>query len=313
MITQQTKTEKQKPFYITSDLIEEWAEITLRDKESSYLTGIDDFDELLEGSLRGKFLALIGKGGSGKSIFGLQVATGNSINTNTVGAFLNGEMSNANLFSRILDYGFGATDKTNNKRASLHFKDTLTKSNKEAMVAKLRDKMNMMFKDSLIVTNETNVESLYKLVATVRNSGKEVLGIVVDSAAMMDSKNGMGNTELAEYYSKEYKKLANKENICVLTIYHVPKSVPNDKRDLSEDGKDAGKIFDNADVTISFSSILDEEGKRIKELKYLQLFDKRGSGEYRDVICEVDQNHLVLRKTGYDPYDERFKERSLRD
>ncbi len=302
-----------KLYYVASDLIEEWADINLRDKESNYLTGIKSFDELFEGSLRGKFIGLIGKGGSAKSIFGLQVATGNSIYTDTVGMFVNGEMSNSNLLSRLIDYKYGATEKTNNKRASVFFKEKINRENRDKMVQKLKSQVNSVFKDSLIITEKTDLDSIRKIIRKSRENGKEVLGVVIDSSSMMDSVNGMDGTKLAEYYSKEYKRLATKENLCVLAIYHVPKSVPNDKRDLSEDGKDAGKIFDNADATISFSSILDENGKRVKSMKYLQLFDKRGTGEYRDVICEVDQKHLVLKETKLDPYLDKFKERALRD
>ena len=285
-------------FYKSSDLVDEWADLTLRDKGNKYVTGIPEFDEDFLYNLRGKFVALIGRGGSGKSMLGLQIATGNSIGTDTVGIFLNGEMSNSNLLERMIDFQYGE-DKGSNKRASVHFRECLSEDNAVAYKAKLKENLNNMYKDNLLITNSTNISEIYEGIAGLQKQGKNVVGLVVDSSSMMDSKGN--NIESAEYYAKEFKKIANKFNICVLTIYHVPKSVPADKRDLSGESKDSVTIENNVDAMISFSAILDEDGKKVNDLKYLQLFNKRGSGNYVDKVCRVNKSHLVLEPTELDP------------
>ena len=287
-------------------MVDDWADIILRDKGNKYVTGIPEFDKEFNHNLRGKFIALIGKGGSGKSMLGLQIATGNSIGTDTIGVFLNGEMSNSNLLDRILDFQYGE-DEGSNKRASIHFKDSLSEQNSLAFKKKLKDNLNEMYKDNLLITNTTDMSEIHRGLSGLQNQGKNVVGLVIDSSSMMDGKGN--NVESAEYYAKEFKKIANKYNICVLVIYHVPKSVPSDKRDLSGEAKDSVTIENNADAMISFSSVFDESGKKINDIKFLQLFNKRGSGNYVEKVCRVDKNHLVLEPTEMSP--ESFPEKEV--
>ena len=115
--------------------------------------------------------------------------------------------------------------------------------------------------------------------------------------------------------SKKSKKLANIYNIAVFVIVHVPKNVPSDKRDLSEDGMDSVRIFNNFDAMISFSHCLDEDGNKIDDLKYLLLFNKRGkddpeNGVYKYIhkICKVNKERIILEETDMNP--EHFPERN---
>ena len=71
---------------------------------------------------------------------------------------------------------------------------------------------------------------------------------------------------------------------------------------------DSVRILTNCDATISFSHVLDEDNKRVSDLKYLQLFNKRGGGDYVDVICKVNQDRLILEETDFNP--ENFAERT---
>ena len=301
----------EKLFYKTSELVDTWVDLTLRDKEGSYLTGIEEFDKEFDYSLRGKFIALIGKGGSGKSMFGLQVSTGNSVgkddNDKSCGIFMNGEMSNNNLLDRVFDFQFGEIHQEK-KRASKHFKDSLTEGNANSYKKQLKDQLNDFYKDSLLITNSSDLIEIGKGIRELQNKKKNIVGLVIDSSSMMDSKGD--SKESAEYYSKGFKKIANTYNICVLVIYHTPKSVPSDKRDLSEESKDSVTVFNNADAMISFSSILDEDGRKINDLKYLQLFAKRITGGYVDKVCRVNTSHLVLEPTNIPP--ESFPEREVK-
>ena len=287
-----------KLFYTPSHLVDNWVESTLRDEGSKFLTGIPDFDKELNGDLRGKFVALIGAAGSAKSMFGLQVSVGNSIDTDTVGIFANCEMSENNLFDRILDFNYGLQG-GGGDRASVYFKECLTEGNAESYKKKLKDNLNSTYKDNLLITTSTKLEDMVKGLEELQSEGKNIAGLVIDSSSMMVSKGN--NVESAEHYAKSFKSIANRFNICVLVIYHIPKSIELDKRDLSSSAKDSVTIINNCDLTISFSAILDEDGKKVNDLKYLQLFNKRGSGNYVDKVCRVNKSHLVLEPTELDP------------
>lgn len=287
-------------FKTVSQTIDNWVDTSIRDLSNTYLTGIEDFDKSFGYNLRGKSIALIGTAGSCKSMFGLQVATGNSIGTDTQGVYCNGEMSEGNLLERLFDYQYDPTD---GDRASVHFKKKLkglkTKDDVKKFKDILKTQADKYYKNNLLITDCVDLEKIDKALAEHKRKGNNIVGLVIDSAAMVE---GEGTAkEIVEYLTKKAKKLANVYNICVLTIFHVPKTIADDKRDLKSEGMDSVRILTNCDATISFSHILDENGKRIPDMKYLQLFNKRGDGGYIDKVCGVDQNRLVLKELDLDP------------
>ena len=305
-------------FKTIDQTIPAWVENAYRDGKHTYQFGIPDFDNAFNNNLRGKCIGLIGTGGAGKSIMGLQVISRNSVGTDTIGVIMNGEMSEGNLLERFFDYQHGSKIVKGSKQASTNIRDKVigmddAKARKEYTEILMRQSKSY-FGNNVLITDCCDLEKIDKALDNAINKNKKnIVGLVVDSAAMVEHSGT--STEAAEYMSKKLKKLANIYNIAVFVIVHVPKNVPADKRDLSEDGMDSVRIFNNFDAMISFSHCLDEDGNKIDDLKYLLLFNKRGkhdpkNGVYKYIhkICRVNKERIILEETDMNP--ELFPERN---
>lgn len=298
--------------------IPSWVENAYRDGKHTYQFGIPDFDKAFNNNLRGKCIGLIGTGGAGKSVMGLQVISSNSVGTDTVGIIMNGEMSEGNLLERFFDYQYGKKITKGSNPASSNIRDKVIgmddSESRKAYAKTLMLQSKKYFGENVLVTDCCDLEKIDKaLDNAINKEGKNIVGMAVDSAAMVEYSGT--STEAAEYMSKKLKKLANIYNIAVFVIVHVPKNVAPDKRDLSEDGMDSVRIFNNFDAMISFSHCLDKAGNKIDDLKYLLLFNKRGredkeNGVYKYIhkVCRINKERIILEETDISP--ESFPEKN---
>ena len=286
-------------FKTIDQTIPAWVENAHRDGKHTYQFGISDFDNAFNNNLRG-----------------LQVISRNSVGTDTIGAIMNGEMSEGNLLERFFDYQHGSKIVKGSKQASTNIRDKVigmddAKARKEYTEVLMKQSKSY-FGNNVLITDCCDLEKIDKaLDNAINKNNKNIVGLVV--AAMVEHSGT--STEAAEYMSKKLKKLANIYNIAVFVIVHVPKNVAADKRDLSEDGMDSVRIFNNFDAMISFSHCLDEDGNKIDDLKYLLLFNKRGkhdpkNGVYKYIhkVCRVNKERIILEETDMNP--ELFPERN---
>jgi len=75
----------------------------------------------------------------------------------------------------------------------------------------------------------------------------------------------------------------------------------------------SGKIYDNADMFLSCSLVVDQgrtNGDDIvyrTDIGYMRLYDKRESGETINVVYDFDVNTLRMTSSGVDPSTIEFK------
>jgi hypothetical protein len=103
------------------------------------------------------------------------------------------------------------------------------------------------------------------------------------------------------FHSKELKELAKKWDILVVAICHVTKDVARDVRDLTAYIRGSGKVFDNSDYFISFSSLYDAVDNQIKHLGFAKLYAKRGDGSVVDLIYNFNQKNLTMTESMEEP------------
>ena len=280
----------------------------LDDKSGNYNLVFDEFNELIKGDMKGKLVVVAGQGGTKKSIFAQEMLFANA-RSGMRGIYNNQEMSKNQFLKRSINmYRTGYYS----KKLWDEFKEMYI-ADKEEAAKKVQDILKDDFSKRIIVDYKLAASSTYyrELIEQVEKAYGRIDMLVVDGLSMMMDTGG--EKDSAEKHTRELKYLANELGIPVIALVHVTKDIPRHTRDLTPYLRGSGKIYDNADMFISCSLVVDQgrtNGDDIvyrTDIGYMRLYDKRESGETINVIYDFDVNTLRMTSSGVDPSTIEFK------
>ncbi len=284
-----------------AEIVPDWIENELKVQDNPMVTGFSKFDEDLRNNLRGKLGIFAGYGGSKKSLFALNLSCHNAFKQSGKAVYSTMEMSATNLLDRMIDFQFGYQQ---NERAVDYFRNKLDHTNKQLIQDTLQSSLSEYYGDRLLISQQARMKSddYRKLLdATIEKHG-EVNTLIVDGLSMMG-----GDGSEVEVYSENsaaLKEIANEYNIFVGLIAHLSKGLDVDTRDVKTHIRGSQKILDNCDFLMMFSLIqqLEDEGLEVrKDLGFIRLYNKRGTGNTIDSIYKIDESRLLLNGANLDP------------
>ena len=274
----------------------------LDEKSGTYDLAFDEFNDLIKGDLKGKLIVLAGQGGTKKSLYAQEIMFRNARN-GMRGIYNNQEMSRTQFLKRSINmYRDGHAP----KKLWDEFKE-LYASDREEATKKVQEMLKDDFSKRIIVDYKlaSNAAHYRSIVEQVENAYGKIDMFVVDGLSMMADSGG--EKDSAEKHTRELKYLANELNIPIVALVHVTKNIPRHTRDLTPYLRGSGKIYDNADIFISCSLVVDTERTSNDDVVYrtdvgyLRLFDKRDSGETVNVVYNFDPNTLSMSSSHIDP------------
>jgi len=295
-----------------SEIVPDWIENELKVRANPMVTGFQVFDEDLRNNLRGKLGIFAGYGGSKKSLYALNLSCHNAFMQSGKAVYSTMEMSATNLLDRMIDFQYGVQ---NNQRATEYFRNSLDESNKELIKKTLQDGLTDYYGDRLLISQKSRMrpDDYRKLLDAAIEEHGEINTLIVDGLSMMG-----GDGSEVEVYSDNtaaLKEIANEYNIFVGLIAHLSKGLELDTRDVRTHIRGSQKIMDNCDFIMMFSLIkeLEDEGFEVrKDLGFIRLYNKRGTGNTIDCIYNFNVDRLLLEATDKDPrnYPEQTQKKS---
>jgi replicative DNA helicase len=294
-----------------AELVPEWAESRLYAKEHPLVLGLETADEVLDGDLRSKVIAITGLAGSKKSLLGAQCCNINSKVYQARGIISNMEMSNTQQLNRLLDFGMEPFEPYNNAfkiNASKHYKDELTRDNQELIVSQLQQSMFEFYGDHLLINDKSNmtVEDYDQLIQTGIDKYEYIDILLVDGMSMTGESGG--ENERYSKMSAGLKMLAKKYNVLIAVICHLSKvsggrAITATTRDQRPWVRGSQKIIDDLDICICLSAvnINNDPNQFDPSLGYFWMYDKRGSGQTVKLVTEFHPNRLLISQSSIDP------------
>lgn len=295
------------------ELVDDWMKSAEGDIDRPLTTCMPTIDNILRKKLRGTVAAYIGKGGSKKSLLALQGCRQNVVKyqNNCTGIYSNMEMGIFQFVSRLMNMSIDSDwDSGSSVYYDYQFTEAFKAKNKdkiELIRSELKGKFRDLYGNNLLVNSRGSmtIDDYYKLIKKSKERNGRVDQLAVDGLSMMAN---VGNeTESYTTHSKELKDLAKQENIFIILICHVTKGCEKHTRDLQPFIRGSEKILDNVDFVVMMSQVLDlflgtdENIKYRKDKGWIQLYDKRGSGEIVDMIYDFNPKTLLLTETQEDP------------
>jgi replicative DNA helicase len=295
------------------ELVDDWLKSAEGDVERPLTTCMPSIDKTLRNKLRGTVGAYIGKGGSKKSLLALQGCRHNVLTyqNNCTGIYSNMEMGVFQFMSRLMNMSFQVDGSWG---SSEHYDYEFTnafKSKNNERIEQIRKELKTKFRDlygnNLYVNSRgsMSIDDYYKLVRKSKSINGRVDQLAIDGLSMMAN---VGNeTESYTTHSKELKDLAKQENIYIILICHVTKGCDKHTRDLQPFIRGSEKILDNVDFVVMMSQIIDQflsSDDNIKYMKnkgWIQMYDKRGTGDIIDLVYNFDSKSLLLTESEEDP------------
>ena len=211
------------------------------------------------------------------------------------------EMSATNLLDRMIDFQYGVQK---NQRATEYFRNALDESNKELIQKTLQEGLSEYYGDRLLISQKSRMkpDDYRKLLDEAIEEYGDVSTLIVDGLSMMG-----GDGSEVEIYSENtaaLKEIANEYNIFVGLIAHLSKGLEIDTRDVRTHIRGSQKILDNCDFVMMFSLIreLEDQGLEVrKDLGFVRLYNKRGTGNTIDKVYNFNLDRLLLEFTDKDP------------
>jgi len=293
------------------ELVVEWAETKLYAKENPLHFGFNKVDEVLDGDLRGKVVAILGLAGSKKSLLAAQCCNINAEMHKTRGVISNMEMDNISGLDRLMDFAVDHHETGNGLvkiQASKYFKQQLDRGNQGQIVAALSGALKTFYGNNLLIngTSQMTIEMYDTLIQhTIKKFGTIDM-LMVDGMSMTGESGS--ETERYSKVSSGLKMLAKKYKILISVICHVSKTsggkaVTPHTRDLRPFVRGSQKIIDDLDICICMSLLQDNDnpGGYEDELGYLWMHDKRGTGKVVKLIYEFNKMNLLMSETAIDP------------
>ena len=284
----------EEPDYITfGDSIPNLIQHMIKD-DRGLSTSFPAFDKVLKNKMKGRLLTCIGLGGTKKSLYAQNLIISNCLKGKQRGLYSTMEMPTYELTSRFLDMTFSEEENYSQKLRKDLEEDVFTE---EDFILHIKEKAGdrVLITETPSMTAQKYDELLQKITA---NHGVVDI-LVVDGLSMMEDKDG--EYKAMSFHSKELKELAKKWDILVVAICHVTKDVARDIRDLTAYIRGSGKVFDNSDYFISFSSLYDVSDNQIKNLGFAKLYAKRGDGSVVDIVYDFNQKNLTMTESLEEP------------
>lgn len=278
----------------------EWEE-SLNDDDFKMKIGFSAFDDDLEGNLRGKVCALIGYGGTKKSLLALNAMIEN-VYSDRVGLYSTMEMPANELINRIVDLYV----EVDGDHASRYLKSCHRVTPGSAL-RYLRENVSPYVGSKIQITENSSLtfKEYDELITRVNNSVGDVNLLVIDGLSMM---GGSGKeTEIMNENSRMVKELAKKHKIFVILVCHVSRGATKHTRDLNSLIRGSEKILDNVDFTITTSLIIDQDISTKESIEYrndigyLRMYNKRGSGRTINLVYSFNPRRLSMTETMIDP------------
>jgi len=284
-----------------SEIVPDWVENELKVRANPMVTGFSIFDEDLRNNLRGKLGIFAGYGGSKKSLYALNLSCHNAFMQSGKAIYSTMEMSATNLLDRMIDFQYGVQKE---QRATEYFRNALDESNKELIQRTLQEGLSEYYGDRLLISQKARMkpDDYRKLLDEAIEEYGEINTLIVDGLSMMG-----GDGSEVEIYSENtaaLKEIANEYNIFVGLIAHLSKGLEIDTRDVRTHIRGSQKILDNCDFVMMFSLIreLEDSGLEVrKDLGFIRLYNKRGTGNTIDCVYSFNMDRLLLEQTQKDP------------
>ncbi|AKF41452.1 hypothetical protein AAW50_03490 [Mycoplasmopsis canis] len=132
------------------------------------------------------------------------------------------------------------------------------KEQSEVMFKKFYDELlkNKLFKNLFIIDkNDLNVESIENILKTIKNkTKKENSFLLIDHIQILGSTEKSGTYEKVSHISRELKKIAVTENVCVIALSQLSRESAKSKSlPTLTDLRDSGSIEQDADVVVLLS------------------------------------------------------------
>jgi len=245
-------------------------------------TGVAEFDKVLNGGLqKGQFVGLIGNGGAFKSLMA-QLLCSSSIERDEPALYLCGEMSLGQLMPRVIE-------------------EYMQIMNMAEMTPELFKELEEKLKGRLYIITSSgwSEEGIFATIEKIREeTGKNVGLVAIDGLSQMEDKK---NDEIksAIYNSEICKKIAKHANAgagtVVVALIHLSGGPPDDHRNTDKFVRGGTKVINNMDLYFCHSKIIDQDESNMesgdifyhRNMFYLRLKDKRGSGEIISKIIKV--------------------------
>lgn len=304
-----TKEERKTQTKLFIDIVPEWLESIAR-KEKRFSLLFEELDKDMRHNLEGKLIAIMGKGGSRKSLYSQNILMYNIIHHGARGIYSNMEMGNIPLFSRTVDIMLESEN--SNSSFSLEIEE-LSKPGFAREVLEKHIAPIMADKFIYLESSSMTADDYNKILEVETERHGKIDFLVVDGLSMMGGKGS--ETESYSRNSKELKDLAKQWNICIPLICHVTKEARKEYRDLSPYVRGSEKILDNADAMISLSQCIDpltltlDEPEYLTGKGYLHYYNKRGSGRTIRKIFNFNETRLTISECFDDPNTYEFEKK----
>lgn len=271
--------------------IPDWENYVLQEQTEMSLC-FYDLNNLMKGRLKGKLGVVMGYGGSKKSLFALNVCLRN-MKQGEISIYSTMEMSAPQMINRIIDHEVYVEGQPLNAHEVLtaQYRKDVNEGRKF-----LKDQLAKEIGNKILIT--ANSRMTYAHYKTCIDKCREMVGqpsiLVVDGLSMMGGKGK--ETENYSDNSRDLKELAKEENIFILLIAHVTKGAELHTRDLSRHVRGSEKILDNCDfyMTMSQIQIPSEPERYMRDMGFINFYDKRGSGETVNMVYNFEPRRLKL-------------------
>lgn len=265
--------------------------------EKAIPTSFPEIDAATRGGLMpGNFYAVIGVGGTYKSVFAQYISVVAAHLDKGV-LYLNSEMSALQFYERLCSM-------------VMHlklYKEMAEKRINKENIGQVISEINTVLKGNMFLHNGAGYDK-EAILATIQNieakSGKKIGMIVIDGLTQM-SNHGMNEIAAAIHNAEVCKNIAKEahdgEGIVVIGLIHVSgeQETAKIRRDNSTFVRGGGKVLANTDGYFSTSLLvdpsvndLDSNGDItfVEDKFYLRFHDKRNGGGTINQIMNVDEN-----------------------
>lgn len=298
---QQTTEWTLKPI---GDYADEYGEAKIPDPNPLILP-FNSFNQAMRNKYRGKLCAIVGYGGTKKSLFVKDTMMVNARRNKRI-IYSQMEMGVEEHMDRLVDYF--STDRKNSEWLE-------SAEIRERGISRkwVEDNFQTDDKDLLLHTFNSGLQTMHyaEMEAYARDKYGRVDVLIVDGLNMMGvNPNEDSETKAFSRHSKELKALANSTGMLIMMITHVSRGDSLHKRDLRDRIRGSEKIWDNLDFAIHFSRVCDEGDTESyfsdpvpyhPTLGWARLVDKRGGGGTVDRIFDLDTKRMCLVELGVDP------------
>lgn len=287
---------KQPQYKLFSQVAEEWVEHIKAPKQPFSLL-FPEIDKDMGNNLEGKLIPVLGKGGTRKTIYAMNIGIHNALENNARTIYSSMEMGNLPLFERLVNYIFREPHKQGSEE--------LRKLEKQqpGITGKMLTDQGQLIQDNFIFMEQAAMtpEDYERLLSEVTQQHGKVHFLIVDGLSMM---GGLGReVDVYSDNTRKLKEIANKWKCCIMLLCHVTKEANKTHRDLAPFVRGSEKILDNADCWFSMSLCESDYANEeyIKDKGYLTFYNKRYSGNHIKKIYDFDIYTLEMTASKDDP------------